>query len=414
MAGSEDSETLTRQLQLADVQAARDRMAGKLKPTPINHSAFFSRAWGCDVFFKLESLHPTGSFKERGALNKMLAMPVAERGNGVITASAGNHGQALAYHAGHLAIPCTVVMPINTPLIKMQNTKSHGATVVMEGATFDDAADHARRLCAEQNLTYVHGFDDPDIIAGQGTMGLELLEQLPDMDAVVIPVGGGGLLAGTALTLKESRPSIRIIGVQSSHCQSMIAAMDGGAPQTVPPDRTIADGIAVRRVGAQCLELARRYTDQMVAVDEDEIANAILLLLERDKKVVEGAGAVGFAAVHNRHVSLEGKKVVIVLSGGNIDVNLLARIIVRGLAKDGRLVSLRVVVPDNPGQLARILQVVADLRANIMEVSHNRAFGNAAAGETTIDLTLETRGPDHIEEIQRALLAHGVHTTRQT
>ena len=393
---------------LADIESARARISRVLEPTPLARSAWFSERWGGNIWFKFENLQRTGSFKERGALNRLLCLSDTAKAHGVITASAGNHGQAVACHARRLGIPATVVMPLNSPLVKVSNTAGYGAETILHGASFDDAVEHARRLEQERGLTYVHGFDDPDIIAGQGTIGLELVEQCPELDEVVVPVGGGGLIAGVALALKARRPQVRVTGVQFEHVPSMIAALEQGTPVTVPPHRTIADGIAVRRVGQLPLEIVRHCVDQLITVSESEIANAILLLLERERTMVEGAGAVGVAALENGHVRADGRNVVVLLSGGNIDVNLLSRIIDRGLVKAGRLARLRVTVPDAPGQLARVLDVVAELRANILEISHSRAFSDAPVGETVIDLVLETHGPGHIEQILGRLRENGV------
>lgn len=398
---------------LAEIKAARERIGGTLEPTPLVHSTFFSERWGGKVSFKFENLQLTGSFKERGALNRLLRLTEKEKKGGVITASAGNHGLAVAFHARRLGIPVTVVMPVNSPLVKVTNATAYGAEVILHGASFDDAVEHGQKLRAERGLTYVHGFDDRDIIAGQGTVGLEILEQNPEVEEVIVPVGGGGLIAGIALALKGSKPGVRVTGVQDEQVPSMIAAEREGKPVTVPPHRTIADGIAVRRVGELPLEIVRESVDKIVTVSEDEVANAILLLLERERTMVEGAGAVGVAALENGHLSAEGRNIVVVLSGGNIDVNLLSRIIDKGLVKGGRLARLEVVVPDNPGQLARVVEIVGELRANILEVNHNRAFSVAPVGETVIDLVLETRGQEHIDEILGIMLKQGIRATRK-
>jgi threonine dehydratase len=304
-------------------------------------------------------------------------------------------------------------MPVNSPIVKVQNTAATGARVVLHGESFDDAVEHARALCQKEGLTYVHGFDDPLIVAGQGTIGLELTEQCPYLDMVVVPVGGGGLAAGIAVAMKEINPKVKIVGVQSADVPSMLVALEKQEPVTVPPHFTIADGIAVRRVGALPLEIFRRYVDEIVAVDEPEIANAVLLLLEREKSLVEGAGAVGVAAIHNKRVKVAGHRVAVILSGGNIDVTMLSRIIDKGLVKDGRMVKIRVVVPDYPGQLARILSVVAEKRGNVLEIMHSRAFSEAKVGETAIDLVIETRGPEHIAEIEQALAERGFAAQRR-
>lgn len=396
-----------------DIEEARRRMGDVLDETPLAHSDYLSHIWGCNAYVKLENLHFTGSFKERGALNKLLCLAPEERQRGVITASAGNHGQAVAYHAKRLGIPAIVVMPINTPLIKVQNTESFGAQAVLHGASYDEASEHAHKLRGERDLTYVHGFDDPMIIAGQGTLGLELLEQCPYLDAIVVPIGGGGLIAGVVLAMKETNPRIKVYGVQTAALPSMKVALEAGEPRRIEGPRTIADGIAVRNAGALPLQIIRKYVDDIVTVTEEEIASAILLMLEREKTLVEGAGAVGVAALNNHRLPVAGLRVACVLSGGNIDVNILSRIISKGLVKDGRMVKLHVLVPDYPGELARILQIIADLRANILEIDHNRAFSKAQIGETGIDLVLETRGETHIEELRNELLRNGFKTTKQ-
>jgi threonine dehydratase len=410
------TETSSKEMKVsfADIEAARQRIANVLSQTPLAYSQYFSELWGCKAYFKFENFHLTGSFKERGAVNKLMNLTPEERSRGVITASAGNHGRAVAWHASRMGIPATVVMPVNSPIVKVQNTAATGARVILHGNSFDDAVAHAHQLCEAEGLTYVHGFDDPLIVAGQGTIGLELTEQCPYLDTVVVPVGGGGLAAGIALALKEVNPKIRIIGVQSADVPSMVVALKKHEPVTVPPHFTIADGIAVRRVGELPLALFRQCVDDVVTVDESEIANAILLLLEREKTLVEGAGAVGVAAIHNRHIAVEGRRVAIILSGGNIDVTMLSRIIDKGLVKDGRMVKFHVVVPDYPGQLARILSAVAEKRGNVLEIVHSRAFSEAKVGETAIDLVIETRGPDHIEEMERALTERGIPARRCT
>jgi threonine dehydratase len=405
--------TPARQVAFADVEAAHRRISGFLQPTPLARSAYFSAAWDNNVFFKFENRQPTGSFKDRGALNKMLCLHENERALGVIAASAGNHGRALAWHASRLGIPATIVMPVNSPLVKVQNTAATDARVVLHGANYDEAVEHARILCSSGGLTYIPGFDDPEIIAGQGTAGIELLEQCPQLDCVLVPVGGGGLAAGIALAVKESNPRIRVIGIQSENVPSMPAAFRKGAPVTVAPCHTIADGIAVRRVGDLPCRLLRTLMDDLVTVDETEIANAILLLLEHEKTLVEGAGAVGVAAIHNGRIKDSGRNIAVILSGGNIDVNVLSRIIDKGLVKDGRLVKLRVVAADYPGHLARILGLVAENRGNILEINHSRAFSETQVGETAIDLIIETRGTEHIGQIQSALTAGGFTATRQ-
>jgi len=394
-------------VELSDVEAALARIRERVYLSPCARSETFSRLTGTEAFLKLENLQMTGSFKERGALNRLLTLSAEERARGLITASAGNHAQGVAYHAGRLGFPATIVMPEATPIIKVASTRAHGARVVLAGGSYDEAYAEARRLEQAEGLTFVHPFDDPGVIAGQGTIGLELLEQVPDLDAVVVPVGGGGLVSGIGVAVKGRRPGVRVIGVQAELLASMLAALEAGKPITLEGAQTLADGIAVKRTGELTLAHARKVVDEVVTVSEEEIASTILYLLEKEKTVVEGAGAVGAAALmHHRLPGLAGKKVVAVLSGGNIDVNLVARVIERGLVKDGRLVRISVALQDKPGQLARVSSIVANLRANVIEVHHTRAF-SSRFGDTTLQLTLETRGPDHVAELLQALRERG-------
>jgi threonine dehydratase len=392
---------------LPDVEAALTRIRDRIYLSPCARTETLSRLTGTEASLKLENLQMTGAYKERGALNKLLLMPEAERARGLIAASAGNHAQAVAYHAGRLGVATTIVMPETTPINKVANTRAHGARIVLHGANYDEAYAEARRLESAEGLTFVHPFDDPQIIAGQGTVGLEILEQVPEVDAVLVPIGGGGLISGCAVALKARRPGVRVVGVQAEVIPSMRAALAAGQPVTLPPASTLADGIAVKRAGALTFEHVRKLVDEIVTVSEEEIASAILYLLEKEKTVAEGAGAVAVAALMHRRVrGLEGKRVVSVISGGNIDVNLIARIIERGLVKDGRLVRVSVALMDKPGQLAIVSGIVAGARANVIEVHHTRAFASRF-GDTTLQLTLETRGTDHVEEILAALRAHG-------
>jgi threonine dehydratase len=385
---------------LDDIEAARARLGRAIYHTPCPQSLTLSKLCGCRIYFKLENLQMTGSFKERGALNKLLQLTEQERQAGVIAASAGNHAQGVAYHATRLGIQSIIVMPRPTPLIKVSNTRDLGGEIILHGANYDEALAQAKQIAAERGLTFVHAFDDEAIIAGQGTIGLELLEEEAAFDAVVVPVGGGGMISGVAVALKESRPNIRIIGIEPEAFPSMKRAMEAGHTVEVPAHQTIADGLAVKRAGERTSELVRRYVDDIVTVDEDEIASAILKLLEIEKTVVEGGGAVGLAALMFGKVpDIEGKTVAVIISGGNIDPTLLSKIIERGLAKDGRLVRIRVIARDRPGELARICQRAADIGANILEVTHNRAFSDLDVGGVEIDLILETRGRDHVEQL---------------
>ena len=392
---------------LAEIHAAMARIRDSIYLSPCARSEEMSQLTGNSVYLKLDNLQRTGAFKERGALNKLLTLTDDERARGVIAASAGNHAQGLAYHAGRHGIRAQIVMPLTTPLIKVSATKGYGAEVVLHGANYDEACEEAIRRSAEFGMTFVHPFDDEVVIAGQGTMGLEILQQVPDIEAVVAPIGGGGLIAGVACAVKETNPQVRVIGVQPARLPSMKVAIAEGHPVTLSPAATIADGIAVRRAGEKTLPLIQKYVDDIVTVDEEEIANAILLLLEREKTLAEGAGAAAIAAIINRKTPLSGKKVAVLVCGGNIDVSLLSRIMERGLVKDGRLVRLRVHLPDYPGALHRLTGILAQHRANIVETSYDRAYYGVNLGDTAIDITMETRGPDHIVELLSALSASG-------
>ena len=388
---------------LADVKAAHERIRQSIYLSPCTLSATFSQLTGNSIYLKLDNLQRTGAFKERGALNKLLTMTAEERGHGVIAASAGNHAQGLAYHAGRLGISAQICMPLVTPLIKVSATKAYGADVILYGANYDDTCEEAIRRSQQQHLTFIHPFDDDAVIAGQGTLGLEMLQQHPEIEAVVVPIGGGGLIGGIACAIKETNPKVQVVGVQTTRLPSMKAAVSEGKPVTLPPAATIADGIAVRRAGDRTLPLVQKYVDEIVTVDEEEIANAVLLLLEREKTMAEGAGAAAIAAMINRKIEISGKKIAVLVGGGNMDVTLLSRIIQRGLVKDGRLLRLRIHLPDYPGALHRLTGILADHRANIVETSYDRTYYGVNLGETAIDITMETRGPEQIAELLSAL-----------
>ena len=399
-------------IQLADVLAARERLRGSIYYSPCPHSLMLSALTGQQVYLKLENLQMTGSFKERGALNRIAMLMPEQAARGVIAASAGNHAQGVAYHATKRGIRAVIVMPLTTPLVKVTATRDFGAEVVLHGANYDEAFTEAIRLCAEQDLTFIHPFDDPAVMAGQGTIGLELLEQVPLLEAVVVPIGGGGLIGGIACAIKESRPDIRIVGVQTSRLPSMAAAVEAHHPVTIDPATTIADGIAVRRAGDLTLPMVERYVDEIVTVDEDEIASAILMLLEREKTLAEGAGATALAALLQHRTSLKGAHTAVLVCGGNIDVTLLSRIIERGLVQDGRLIRLRIHLLDKPGALADLTRLIASHRANIVDTLHNRAYYGVNLGDTVIDITMETRGREQVAELLEALTAEGYNHTR--
>ncbi len=388
---------------IQDIERARARIKDSIYISPCAHSETFSLLTGNKVFFKLENLQMSGSFKERGALNKILTLTDAERKRGVIAASAGNHAQGVAYHATRQGLRSTIVMPTSAPLFKVMRTREFGAEVILHGGNYDDAYEEAVRREKAEGLTFIHAFDDDAVMAGQGTIGLELIEQNPYLDAVVVPVGGGGLVSGIAVAMKETNPRIRIIGVQTARIPSMLRALEQSKPVVLPAAGTIADGVAVRKAGERTFPTVQKYVDEIVTVDEEEIAKAILWLLEREKTVAEGAGAVGVAALLQEKTNLRDKKVAVIVTGGNIDVNVLSRIIERGLVKDGRLVRLRVRINDHPGALHKLTGRIAETHANVLEVFHNRAFSRVALGETAVDLTLETRGSEHIDSILKSL-----------
>jgi threonine dehydratase len=390
-------------LTIQAIRDARNRIRDSIYLSPFVRSETFSEITGNSIFFKLDNLQMTGAFKERGALNKILLLTEQERRRGVIAASAGNHAQAVAYHATKRGIAAEICMPLTTPITKVSATRAYGADVVLVGANYDESCQEAMRRCLDRDLTFIHPFDDEAVIAGQGTIGLEMLEVTADLDAVIVPVGGGGLIAGIACAVKETNPKIKVIGVQTSKLPSMKAALEHHQLVTLPANKTIADGIAVRRAGDVTFPLAEKYVDDVVTVDDEEIANAILVMLEKEKTLTEGAGAVGAAAVLNRKIPMRGKKLGVLISGGNIDVTLLSRIIERGLVKDGRLLRIRIHLPDHPGALQRLATVIADHKANIIETRHDRAYYGVVLGDTVIDITMETRGPEHIAEIEAAL-----------
>ena len=392
---------------LHDVREAARRIHGFVNLSPAPHSHALSRMTGQHVFLKLDNLQRTGAFKERGALNKILTLSEDEKRRGVIAASAGNHAQAVAFHATQRGIRARIVMPLMTPLVKVSSTANFGAEVVLHGANYDEACTEALRLGEMEGMTFLHPFDDDAVIAGQGTIGLELLDQVPDLEAVVVPIGGGGLIGGVACAVKESKPKVRIIGVQTERLPSMLRATQAGAPVTIPAEATIADGIAVRRAGDRTLPMVQHYVDEIVTVEEEEIAKAILVLLEREKTLAEGAGAAALASLLQQKTSLKDARVAALVCGGNIDVSLLAKIIERGLGKDGRRTRLRIHLTDRPGSLHQLTRIIADARANIVQTAYDRSHYGVSLGDTAIDVTLETRGYDHIEDIVQMLTDGG-------
>ena len=400
-------------LTLADVLAARERFGNAVYRTPCVRSEMLSRITEQGVYLKLENLQMTGSFKERGALNRIAMLTPEQAKHGVVAASAGNHAQGVAYHATLRGIRSVIVMPLTTPLVKVTATRDFGAEVVLHGANYEEACVEATRLCAEQRMTFIHPFDDLLVMAGQGTIGLEMLEQVEGLEAVVVPIGGGGLIGGIACAVKESNPKVHVIGVQTARLPSMKEAIAEGHPVSLPPATTIADGIAVRRAGDITFPVVEKYVDEIVTVDEDEIASAILTLLEREKTLAEGAGATALAALLQQRTSLpKGTKTGVLVCGGNIDVTLLNRIIERGLVQDGRLIRLRIHLLDKPGALADLTRLIAAHRANIVDTLHNRAYYGVNLGDTVIDITMETRGPEQVAELLEALTAEGFKHSR--
>lgn len=392
---------------LADVHAARERIRDAILPTPAVSALGLCDGSPGALYLKLENFQRTGSFKDRGAVNRLLDLGPEERQRGVVTASAGNHAQAVAHHGARLGVSVKVVMPEHTPLIKVANTRRFGAEVSLHGHTLSDAMAEARRLEVEEGRVLIHPFDDERVIAGQGTIGLELLEQVPDLTAVVVPIGGGGLISGIAIAIKERHPAVRIYGVEAAAAASALASRRAGRIVAIETAETIADGIAVKRLGGCTFPLIEHYVDDIVAVDERQIAGAVHLLLERQKVLAEGAGAVPLAAIIAGQLPLSERDVVaMVLSGGNIDVNLVGRIIDRGLVDDGRLARLAVTVRDRPGQLARLTQLVAEAGANVLEVAHRRAFADISVRDVEIVIHIEARGREHVATLVELLERH--------
>jgi threonine dehydratase len=390
---------------LQDVLAARDKIAGAVENTPCLHSKTLSRIFGCELWLKFENLQFTASFKERGALNKLLSLSAEEKKRGVIAMSAGNHAQGVAYHAGRLGIPATIVMPAYTPFVKVRNTEGHGAKVVLVGNTLAEASSHARALAEKHSYTFVHPYDDAQIVAGQGTVALEMLEAAPALDILVIPVGGGGLIAGCAVAAKGVKPSIEIYGVESTTFPAMAQRLRG--EEVKVGSETIAEGLAVRDTGELPLAIVRELVRDVLLVEEAIIEEAIALLIEIEKTVTEGAGATGIAALLAHKEKFAGKKVGVVLCGGNIDSRILASILMRNLVREGRLVRVRVRVPDVAGSLAKLTKVVGDAGANIVDVEHQRLFGVFSVKSTEIELTLETRDRHHVDQLLKELESHG-------
>lgn len=390
------------------IKEAADRIADAIFLTPTRKSTLLSQQTGGLVYLKLDNLQMTGSFKERGARNKLMSLSEEERARGVIAASAGNHAQAVAHHGSMLGIDTKIVMPEGTPLIKVERTKNFGGKVVLAGQNYDASYQVAKEIEQNEGRVFVHPFDDPHVICGQGTIGLEIADQLPDVDIVVVAIGGGGLASGVGVAIKTLLPNVQVIGVEPDVLPSMRTAIAATHPVEIPSAQTLADGIAVRRVGDLTTQLCTEYVDQVVTVSESEIARAILVLLEQEKTLAEGAGAASLAAIMAQKFDFQGKKVCAVICGGNIDVNVISRIIEHGLVAAGRLTRIPLQLTDTPGSLASALSLVGSMKANILEVLHNRTFTSGEAfGTTNVELKIETKGEDHIEEIRARLKAEG-------
>jgi len=396
-------------VRFSDIEAARHRITGAIYYSPCPDSIPLSEITGMKIFCKLDNLQRTGSFKERGARNALAQLTSDQQKRGVIAASAGNHAQALAYQGKLLGIPATVVMPKFAPLVKVSNCQKLGATLVLQGKDFGEARAHAHEIAKERGLAYIDGYDDPAIIAGQGTMGLEVVEQVPDLDAVIIPVGGAGLLAGVSLAVKTLRADAKIVAVEAENVASFSAALEAGKPVKVALHPTLADGLAIPQVGSNAFEVVRSLVDQTITVTEEEIAIAIVRLIELEKSVIEGAAATSLAACLSRKLKdLAGKRVVLLLCGGNIDPNVLSRVIERGLVADGRLGRFTAVISDRPGGLADLATQIAATGASIKQVVHDRAFASLDVSTVHVLCTVETRNREHLAELRAKLKSRGV------
>ena len=393
-------------ISLEDIRRAAARLAGAIEHTPCLHSRTLSRLTGAEIFLKFENLQFTASFKERGALNKLLSLSAAERGRGVIAMSAGNHAQAVAYHAARLGIPALIVMPKGSPNTKIRNTQIHGAQVVLEGENLFEAGKHARALAARDNLVFVHPYEDPLIIAGQGTVGLEMLEAVPELEVLVVPVGGGGLISGIATAAKAINPKISVFGVESQNYPSMHQRLNN-LPVECGGD-TIAEGIAVKDVGSTALQIIKSLVEEVLVVKEDTIERAVVALIEIEKTVAEGAGAAALGALLEHPSRFSGKRVGLPISGGNIDSRVLASVLMRGLVRDARLVRLRVTMPDVSGSLAKVAALIAEAGGNIVEVQHQRVFGAASVKSPEVEFLVETRDRGHTDALIAALEKNGV------
>ena len=394
------------------IRQAAARLQGRVRRTPLLHSPRLSALCGCELWLKHDYQQVTGSFKERGACNKLLLLGADERRRGVVAASAGNHALGLAYHARRLGVPLRVFMPRFAPMVKVAQCRTYGAEVELDGSGFDECRARAKAFAEQEGLVFVHGFDDPLVIEGQGTLGLELGEQASEqgvtLDAVLVPVGGGGLAAGVCLALKAYDPKIALVGVEAEHAPTLERALAARQPVAVPVEPSLADGLAVSKLGNACFEVLARDLDRAVTVSEEQIASAIVALMEIEKAVVEGAGAVGLAYTLGNAPELRGRRVAVVLSGGNIDLNIVSRIIERGLAAAGRLCKAVIELHDRPGSLASLLGLLASLDVNILEVTHDRNFGPSDVAKVSVSVVLETRDASHAERVREALAQAGL------
>ncbi|HMH65939.1 MAG TPA: threonine ammonia-lyase [Rhizomicrobium sp.] len=390
-----------------DIQNAQRAIAPALVRTPTRHSRTLSGIAGCEVWLKFENRQFTASFKERGALNRILALTENEKKRGVAAMSAGNHAQGVAYHAGRLGIPATIVMPVTTPFNKVKHTRDFGATVILHGESLVEADAEARRIAGEFGLTFIHPYDDPLVIAGQGTCAMEMLEDVPQLGALIVPVGGGGLISGCAIAARAMKPSIEVFGAQSELYPAMHDAMKGVTPPPAPPVQTIAEGIAVKRPGALTTAICKALVEDIFVVGEDTIEHALAMILEIEKTVIEGAAAAGFAALLAQGARFKDRHVGIIMSGGNIDMRLLSNVILRELTREGRIILLVLQIEDRPGQLADISRIIADAGGNVLEVSHNRMMAGIPAKSATLELVVEARDAEHAQEIRDRLAARG-------
>ena len=395
-------------LKFSDIVAARSTLRGVAKLTSISHSKSFSQMSGANIFMKLENMQTTGAFKVRGAYNKLANLSPEERAKGVVAASAGNHAQGVAFSATKLGMQSTIFMPIFTPPLKVLATKGYGANVVLTGESFDDSFLASQEYTKQHDASYIHPFNDPLIIAGQGTIGLEIYEQQPDVDAVIVPIGGGGLIAGIAMAIKEMNPKVRVIGVNAAGAASMVASREANEIVSLPSVSTIADGIAVKTPGTLTFDIIQKYVDDIVSVTDTEIAHAAYLLLQRGKLLAEPAGVTSVAAALFNKVDLKGKTVVPVVSGGNINMRLLEQIIEKGMVEEGLRASIRLIIPDQSGELKRVLSIFEGLKVNIYDIKHERSLSRVEVGKSLVTISMNLQDQKQLDTIMTMLQEHGI------